>query len=136
MRIGHFPGLKGYDAVLISCERGDVNILRSVAREAVASRSPVSVNERCDVSETVPAQLQLVAAATGVHVSSAVLKFTWRIDPAFHSSLDGLLEGLVGPSGHQYFDVDGKNAALVVSVGEYDENWWRKASAEAAAASL
>ena len=131
MRIGHFPVFKGYDAVLISCDRGDVNILRAVAREAVALCSPVSVNERCDVSETIPAHLQLVAAVTGVRIPSAVLQFTWRIDPTFHSSLDGLLEGLVGPSGHQYFDLDGKNAALCVSVGEYDENWWRPQSKHA-----
>ena len=112
MRIGHFPRFKGYDAVLISCNRGEVNTLRAVARQAVASRSPVSVNERCDVAETIPARLQLVAAVTGVRIPSAGLQFTWRIDPIFHSSVDGLLEGLVGPSGHQYFDLDGKNAAL------------------------
>ncbi len=125
MHIGHFPGLKGHDAVLISCGQEEVDGLRAGAREAVSSRLPVLVNDRCFISGTIPADLQLFAAATGVHVPSLANRFIWRIDFTLYSSLDGLLEGLNGPSGHQYFDLDGDDAILVVSVGEYDDNWWR-----------
>ncbi len=117
MHIGHFPGLKGHDAVLISCGQEEVDGLRAGAREAVSSRLPVLVNDRCFISGTIPADLQLFAAATGVHVPSLANRFIWRIDFTLYSSLDGLLEGLNGPSGHQYFDLDGDDAILVVSVG-------------------
>jgi hypothetical protein len=66
MRIGHFPGLKGSDALLISCGKDEVDALRAVAREAVSTRLPVLVNDRCVISGTIPAGLQLFAAATGV----------------------------------------------------------------------
>ena len=124
MNIGHFPGLKGYDAVLISCGQDELDGLRGVAREAVSSRLPVSITDYCFVSQTIPADLQLFAAATGVLVPSLANRFVWRIDSSLYSSLDGLLEGLVGPTGHQYFDLDGRDTILVVSVGEYDDNWW------------
>jgi hypothetical protein len=125
VRIGHFPGFKGYDAVLISCDHGDVDALRNVAREVATSRTAVLVNARCLISETKPADLRLFAAPPGIRIPPAASHFVWRIDGSLHSSLDGLLEGLVGPAGHQYFDLDGENAILVVSVGEYDDNWWR-----------
>lgn len=131
MRIGNFQGFKGDDAVLISCDSSEISTLRDVVREAVVLRLPVPIIERCNVSETVPAGLRLFAAIAGVFVPSAALQFVWRIDPKFHSSLDGLLEGLTGPSGHQHFYVDGKNAVLCISVGEYDENWWRDQSKRA-----
>ena len=128
MNIGYFPSLKGYDAVLISCGQDELDRLRGVAREAVSSRLPVSVNDYCFVSQTIPADLQLFAAATVVLVPSLANRFIWRIDSSLYSSLDGLLEGLVGPSGHQYFDLYGRGAILVVSVGEYDDNWWHSHS--------
>jgi hypothetical protein len=131
MNIGYFHGLKGYDAVLISCGQDELDGLRGVAREAVSSRLPVSITDYCFVSQTIPADLQLFAAATGVLVPSLANRFVWRIDSSLHSSLDGLLEGLVGPTGHQYFDLDGRDTILVVSVGEYDDNWWHS-HAEAA----
>lgn len=124
MRIGHFPGLKGSDAVLISCGKEEVDGLRAVAREAVSSRLPILVNDRCVITGTMPAGLQLFAAATGVLIPSLANRFIWRIDSTLYSSLDGSLEALVGPSGHQYFKIDGDDAILVVSVGEYDDNWW------------
>jgi opacity protein-like surface antigen len=36
---------------------------------------------------------------------------------------------LLAGSGHQYFDVTPSTAVLVVSVGEYDANWWRRIGA-------
>jgi hypothetical protein len=91
MNIGHFPGLKGYDAVLISCGQDELDGLRGVARKAVSSRLPLSINDYCFVAQTIPADLQLFAAAIGVLVPSLANRFVWRIDSSLYSSLDGLL---------------------------------------------
>jgi hypothetical protein len=91
MNIGHFPGLKGCDAVLISCGQDELDGLRGIAREAVSSRLPLSINDYCFVAQTIPADLQLFAAAIGVLVPSLANRFVWRIDSSLYSSLDGLL---------------------------------------------
>jgi hypothetical protein len=110
--------------VWIMFSRGKDPRLTTRFREAVSSRLPLSINDYCFVAQTIPADLQLFAAAIGVLVPSLANRFIWRIDSSLYSSLDGLLEGFFGPSGHQYFDLDGTDTILLVSVGEYDDNWW------------
>jgi hypothetical protein len=124
MRLGYFPGFKGGDAVLVSCAPTDVATLRSLLRKASGTDAALPIHEHGAVTATSP--VELVAARTGVVVAAADRRFTWRLDSTY-SSVDGLLEGLQqATTGHQYFDLDRTSAFLMVSVGEYDENWWAR----------
>jgi hypothetical protein len=124
MRLGYFPGFNGGDAVLISCDPGDIATLRSLLRRASKSDAPVSVHEHGTVSAAHP--VELIAARTGVLVRPGDRRFTWRVDSTY-PNVDGLLEGLQpAAAGHQYFGLDRTTAVLMVSVGEYDANWWEE----------
>jgi hypothetical protein len=50
----------------------------------------------------------------------------WRLTGPEHEGVDSKLEVLEQQDGHQYFELEPAGAQIMVSVGEYDADWWAR----------
>ena len=122
VRLGFFPEFKGADSVLLHGTSPQLLALVGRLREFVASSlEEWPIHADALVSRRFPAHL--FASRSGV---SSGTGFHWRCSPAELPSIQGLLHVLAASgSGHQYFDLAGTSAQLIVSAGEYPESWWQ-----------
>ena len=114
MHLGFFKDFKEADTVLLSASRGEVVAL-SRQLEAFAGSSAASLPIEATPIPGHPAQL------VAIRESEASPKaFCWLCGPAEIRDISSKLNvlGRANP-GHQYFDLVGSEAQLMVSVGEY-----------------
>lgn len=115
--LGRFPEFKGAETVLLSCTRFGVGNLVAYLQPALFR--PVGVHEIAEVSQSRP---------TGLFVAAAPIKGapTLVVDQLELARVSEKLRVLAhADAGHQYFDLVGAPATLLVSLNEYDEEWWR-----------
>jgi len=122
MQLGFFPDFKGRDSVLLEGTSKDVAFLSEQLGEFVSSNlSQFPVHALANVSQQHPARLFAIRSA-----AASAPGFCWLCPPTELSAIQGKLAALAESKvGHQYFDLAGSNAQLVVSVGEYGEVWWQ-----------
>ena len=124
MRLGFFTQFAFGDDCVLLC--GGPEQLRALATRlsefVVSSLEEWAVHSHALVSPRCPAHL--FASRSGFSSSTG---FRWRCSPAELPSIQGMLQVLAASgSGHQYFDLAGSTAQLIVSAGEYPESWWEK----------
>jgi hypothetical protein len=122
MRLGFFANLKGADSLLLEGTSQDIALLSTRLGEFLASdQQQLAIHALTNVSARHPAKLFATRSA-----STAVPGFSWVLSPGTLPTLQGKLATLIGlASGHQYFELEGSNAQLMLSVGEYGESWWQ-----------
>ena len=122
LRLGFFPQLKGNDAVLLDGAATEIALLIVRLGEFTASAEPeLPIHGFADVSPRHP--VRLFASRTGRGIGAG---FRWLCSAAEITAIQEKLGGLSASGcGHQYFNLMGSSAQLIVSVGEYDESWWR-----------
>lgn len=85
-------------------------------------RAELPVHELASVSQKHPARLYVTSVPT-----QRPDAFFWSCSEANIQEVREMLVALANcETGHQYFDLAGASADLVVSVGEYDDEWWRE----------
>ncbi len=125
LRLGFFPQFKfvGSDAVLLDGAATEISLLAARLGEfAASSESELPIHDFAIVSLRHP--VQLFASRTG---RGAGAGFRWLCSAAEIATVQEKLEALsASAGGHQYFNLMGSPAQLIVSVSEYDESWWRQ----------
>jgi hypothetical protein len=89
--------------------------------------APVAIHDVALVSGRHPARLFVLP--TSAALNSSELDFAWRISESENADIDSKLavpESSI--AGHQYFTLARTNAKLMVSVGEYSDDWWQHAA--------
>jgi hypothetical protein len=125
MRLGHFQKFKGSDMVLLSCDGAEISILRTSLSQGIPHGSVVAIHDLAKVSDRHPARLFVCPKAVALDASSG--DFVWRLSDNEYSDLDSKLEVLESAiAGHQYFPLPGTLSTLMVSVGEYSDQWWQR----------
>jgi hypothetical protein len=120
-RLGYFRGFKGGNTVLLALDRADVSVLcRSIAA-AVNNEEPLAIHEMALVAKQHAVRLFVYSESMCVSVGEG--NWAWSIDL---EDVDPKLKVLEHGNGHQYFDLEPKGTQLIVSVGEYDEQWWEQ----------
>jgi hypothetical protein len=123
MRLGYFKEFKGSNMVLLSCNSVEVGSLRASISRSMSHGFPLAMHDLAKVSHRHPVRLFLSDRAATV--DAVVGDFVWRLTDNEYSDLDDKLAALEGAiAGHQYFSLPGTSAELVVSVGEYPDQWW------------
>jgi hypothetical protein len=122
LRLGYFPVFKGGDTVLLEGTSDGIRHLWARIKEFVASsETELPIHSLSAVSTKHPALL-FVSRSAPKEGSG----FRWLCSPKELNSIEGKLSALVASeSGHQYFELAGSPAQLIVSVGEYGEKWWQ-----------
>jgi hypothetical protein len=129
LRLGVFQEFKGDEAaVLIAAdEAGIIALIDAVAAAAPSPQTPFAVHDLCEVSARYGVRLYLSAAERPRPQSTG---YSLSVSGYWADTTKEKLQPLQSAnSGHQYFELIPPTAVLVVSVGEYDANWWRDADA-------
>jgi hypothetical protein len=125
MRLGYFQEFRGSDMVLLSCGSAEIRALRASLSREFSRGSAVAIHELAKVSDRHPARLFVCPRVASVQ--SMAGDFVWHLSPHDYSDLDAKLEALESvPTGHQYFELPGTQSELMVSVGEYSDDWWQR----------
>lgn len=125
MRLGYFEGFKGVNSVLVSLDPADISQVR-LALKAAMTGARVALHDLADVSRRYPAHVficrdEVATAAEEGH-------FLWVMGDEQRADADSMLEALEHcESGHQCFQLLPVGVELMISVGEYDGAWWRRA---------
>ena len=122
LRLGYFPSLKGESTVLLSGSSEAVGLLSAeLARFVASAASAWAVHEHVLVPR--PHSVRLFASRTPP--PSASDGFYWPCGAAdFPSVLSRLSAVAAATEAHHYFTLAPSTAQLLVSVGEYSEQWW------------
>jgi hypothetical protein len=124
MRLGHFQEFKGGDIVLLSCDCAEIGVLRASLSRGISGGSSIAIHDLANVSVRYPARLFVCPKTTTVDANTR--DFVWHLSDNEYSDLDGKLEPLQRViAGHQYFSLPGTPTELMVSVGEYSDEWWQ-----------
>jgi hypothetical protein len=87
--------------------------------------SVVAIHDLAKVSDRFPARLFVCPKAATIDATSR--DFVCRLSENEYSDLDSKLQALESViAGHQYFPLSGTSATLMVSVGEYSDQWWQQ----------
>lgn len=125
LHLGYFENFKGADIVLLTCDPVEVTPLRGVLADVMAKGIPFAIHDLAVVSARNPACLVLCPAAAPFRRVDG--GFIWRLNHVEFATVDSRLEVLAHVrAAHQYFDLDGSNVRLMVSVNEYGEGWWNR----------
>jgi hypothetical protein len=129
LHLGYFEDFKGADTVLLSCDPVEVLPLRGVLADVMAKGVPFAIHDLAIVSVRHPARLVLCPAAAPSRGVGA--GFIWRLNHVEFATTDSRLEVLEqGRAAHVYFDLDGSDVQLMISVSEYDESWWDRCESD------
>jgi hypothetical protein len=124
VRLGHFQEFKGSDIVLLSCDCAEIGALRASLSRGSSHGSTVAIHDLAKVSDRYPARLFVCPKTAKVDANTR--DFVWRLTDNEYSDLDAKLEALERVlTGHQYFPLHGTPSELMVSVGEYSDQWWQ-----------
>jgi hypothetical protein len=125
LRLGFFTDFKGADTVLLHGTPHDVLALAErLATSPSLSLTPLALHELAIV-----APLHSVRLFVGSGTSPTAGDPLWSCSPSELPSIQASLSALAaGCPAHQYFALVNSAAQLIVSVGEYDDEWWRRLS--------
>ncbi|MES9927564.1 MAG: hypothetical protein ABW158_05570 [Candidatus Thiodiazotropha sp. 6PDIVS] len=120
LRIGFFSNFKGADTVLIAGNSEDIQSLSRALAE-VATGGMLPLHETANVSKKYPVTM---FAST---VSPGNRAYWWKCTDMEIDEINGMLDPLTrGENGHHYFNLEGTDVQLIVSVGEYSSNRWQE----------
>ncbi len=124
-RLGYFQDFKGSDMILLSCEATEVSALRTSLSAAMTHGSVFALHDFAEVSARHPVRLFFCPPTAPSRSSDG--GFVWILNESEYLEVDLKLEALgrVGV-GHQYFDLSQTHTTLMVSVGEYPDQWWQR----------
>jgi hypothetical protein len=122
LRLGFFADFRDPSLLLSGSADALRNLVRELEKFVASDRDELSIHELAWVSPTHPARLYAVRAA--VPKPGA---FCWSCSSSEFEVVRGKLATLASSdAGHQYFELLGADSDLVVSVGEYDDEWWHQ----------
>jgi len=127
LHLGFFPDFKWADSVLLTGNAHDIESLSSALGKFVeANEHQFPIHNLASVAPR--HQVQLFAQrATQEAQRSKPLQFSWLCTSSSLSDIQAKLLALVhSGNGHQYFDLEGADTQLIVSVGEYNDSWWQE----------
>jgi hypothetical protein len=125
LHLGYFEKFKGADIVLLTCDPVEVTPFRGVLADVMAKGAPFAIHDLAVVSARNPVRLVLCPAAAPFRRVGG--GFIWRLNHVEFATADSRLEVLGRVrAAHEYFDLDGSDVRLMVSVNEYDEVWWAR----------
>jgi len=126
LQLGFFEDFKFKDSVLLEGSAGDIEQLAAYLDAFVSSQESVlAIHTFASVAPNHPAQLFVSRSARSSPPRGAS-QFYWWCSPEELPTILGKLQPLVtSGSGHQYFNLMGSSAQLIVSVGEYGPSWWQ-----------
>jgi hypothetical protein len=127
LRLGYFENFKGGNVVLLTADREDVPLLRKMLEAAMTEAVPFAIHEVAAIARR--HLVRLFVCPTAVSFRSSGGEWVWRLTVLECLDVDSKLQLLERMTGHQYFDIEGARAQLMVSVGEYDANWWQRVEA-------
>jgi len=125
LRLGFFENFKGTDSVLLAGSSHDIALLSASLNGFVASQESVlPIHSLASVAPN--HSVELFAQRAPSSPQCQPLQFHWLCSPNEYANVQGKLEALATSAhGHQYFELIGSPAQLVVSVGEYGASWWQ-----------
>jgi hypothetical protein len=119
LRIGRFENFKGGNSVLLCGSADDITSLsKRLANVVAASMQPLAVHGFAKKAQNRPQLLIAVRSIPRIETKASAF---WLCNT---ETIKELLALAKAGHGHQYFALQGNASLLVVSVGEYDENWW------------
>ena len=128
LRLGFFREFKfeGEDMVLLTGTNEDIRVLND--RIGAALSNSLDVVALHDLASVAPNhKLEIFAVLKSLpkaHANAAT--FFWRCFSEEFPQVEGKLSALMNcRNGHHYFDLEGSNVTLMVSVGEYSDEWWQ-----------
>ena len=128
LRLGLFNELnKGQDIVLLAGTNEDIRMLsdhighalsKPVGLLALHDFASVALNHHLELFAVLKPQPKIYEDAP---------RFFWICSEETFPEVEDKLSVLVGcKAGHHYFDLEGSATTLMVSVNEYDDEWWQK----------
>ena len=126
LRIGFFTDFKWADSVLLSGTPNDIETLSSeLSKFVVSNEQQFPIHSLASISNRYPAMLFAKREAQEPQASNP-MQFSWLCSSnALPDIQDKLLSLVHSSNGHQYFDLQGSDSQLIVSVGEYSDSWWQ-----------
>ena len=126
LRLGFFTDFKWADSVILSGSPDDIQSLSfELGKFVVSSKQELPIHNLASVSNRYPAMLH-VRQEKHHSQKSNLMQFTWLCSslvlPDIHVKLLALTHA---GNGHQYFDLQGTDLQLIVSVGEHSDAWWQ-----------
>lgn len=127
LHLGFFPDFKWSDSVLLSGTTHDIENLSLALGKFVESKAQqFPIHNLASIAPRHYAHLFAQSATSNTHHSNQP-QFSWLCASSSLPDIQGKLLALArSGNGHQYFDLDGSDTQLVVSVGEYNDNWWQE----------
>ena len=119
LKMGFFEYFKGSNTVLL--EGGPIDISQLIERIdkfLISSAEELSVNSFATVSQTHPAKLFIRKS-----IPEKENGYYWIINVDDWKRIKNMLV-LLRPPSHQYFILSTQNTQLLISTGEYGEEWW------------
>jgi hypothetical protein len=114
LAIGLFPNFKFDATVLVRCTEPGISALRQLV--SASAQSPVAIHEHASVAPK--HRVELWAAPNAVSFG-----LTW-VSPLDSGADEQLASLCANGAGHQYFELSRFDVALMVSLNEYDDEWW------------
>jgi len=136
LRVAFFNDFNGSDTVLFAGNRNGMELLSWIARELAAGKTSIDLLTHRGVVTLFGMELTAYLDASDVGLrrrKPTGLDFAWVRDAdgwlEVAEKVDALRDSQSG-SGHAYLNAAhrGEPAVLMVSVGEYDEEWWARAA--------
>jgi hypothetical protein len=113
--------------VLLSGASDDIENLSSALGKFVFSNErQFPIHDLASIAPLHRAQLFAQRAVQESHNSNPT-QFSWLCASSSLPVIQAKLLALVhSGNGHQYFDLDGSDTELIVSIGEYSDSWWQE----------
>jgi len=127
LRLGFFSDFEGEDTVLLAGSTSDISGLCSTIHGFLLSdESVLAVHELTCVSPSRPAAIYLTKNSDEATTEEGK-GFVWACaTPEAALAVEEKLIPLATANvGHQYFELANSGAQLMVSAGEYEDEWWK-----------
>jgi hypothetical protein len=122
LRLGFFTDFTDPTLLLSGTAPAMLKLSNALEEFLGSGRAELPVHELASVSQKHPARLYVMRAP-----AQRPDAFCWSCSEANFQEVREMLVTLAnGETGHQYFDLVDASADLVVSVGEYSDQWWRE----------
>ena len=127
LHLGFFPDFKWSDSVLLTGTAQDIEELSLALGKFVESKEPqYPIHNLASIAPRHQAQLFAQRSTSEPHHSKPP-QFSWLCASSSLPDIQAKLLALAhSGNGHQYFDLESPDTQLIVSVGEYNDNWWQE----------
>ena len=127
LRLGFFQDFKSENMVLLTGTKEDICALCDRIGIALSgSTNVLALHDLASVAPNNKAKLFVVLKPSSKARGNAKTFFWLCSKEAFPEVEDKLSALGNSKGGHHYFDLEGSNTKLMVSVGEYNDDWWQK----------